>query len=220
MVIPDEDHLRSDSGGLVDDRGDVAHAGHPGLINNDHGRRVDLTSLDDVAGDRRRPNARPRLQLAGGPSARRESDHGVPGSLVDGAQGSEGVGLAGPGAANHHSHPITRRCEYPNRVGLVRSECRCCDGDPGGARVEDAAGPFDPCGELIEELLLDREQCPRRVPVAAVVGYHPIVCMDGRLLGRVADRDDRRRRQRTVHHRLDRRDARALQFAGDCLGES
>ena len=160
MVISDEGHLRADSGGLVDDRGDVAHAGHSGLIDHDEGRRVDLASFDEVAGDRRRTNTRPGLQLTGGSSARGESDHGVSGARVDGPQGSEGVGLAGAGAADHHSDPITCRAELSNRVGLVRSECRCGNGIPRGAWIENATAGCDPGGELVEELLLDREQCP------------------------------------------------------------
>ena len=54
VVVADEHDLGPDGGGLIDDGGEVAGAGHRGLVDDDHGGGGDRALFDAVAGDRRR----------------------------------------------------------------------------------------------------------------------------------------------------------------------
>jgi hypothetical protein len=122
-----EHDLGPDLGRLGDDGGDVTGAGHRGLIDDHHGRRGDLAPLDEVAGDRRRPDPGSVLQLTGRPCRRRESDDGPTRVLIRGPEGAERVGLAGASAADHHRDSIARTGQRPNRAGLIVTERRPTD---------------------------------------------------------------------------------------------
>ena len=78
-MVADEDHFGADPCHMIDDTGEIADAGHAGLVDHDDCGGVDLALFDEVAGDRHRLDPRPGIQLACRPCRRRQPDHRVPG---------------------------------------------------------------------------------------------------------------------------------------------
>ena len=173
VVVTDEDHLGADLRRLLDDRGEVAGAGHRRFVDHDQRAAADLALLDEVTGDRRRRDAGAVLQLACRPRRRSEPDDLPASRFVESADGSERVGLAGARSADEHGDRVPGRGQTPDGLSLIVPQRRRGDRRLDDGRVEHTDGPFVGAGESVEEASLDVEQRPGRVQHRPIVGHRP-----------------------------------------------